>query len=123
MPSSARISTSTDWYERRRSTRSPRASFAGSHEARHLRRGTGRGLHRRLVDLQRHDRTGRPAARDGVRGLLVLQGDHTFCPLGPWIVTPDEIDDPHNLAMELRVNGEPRQASHSSRMSVTIPEI
>ncbi len=47
----------------------------------------------------------------------------TFCPLGPWIVTPDEIPDPHDLAMELRVNGERRQESHSSRMSVTIPEI
>jgi 2-keto-4-pentenoate hydratase/2-oxohepta-3-ene-1,7-dioic acid hydratase in catechol pathway len=47
----------------------------------------------------------------------------TFCPLGPWIVTPDEIPDPHALAMELRVNGEVRQTSHSSRMSVTIPEI
>ncbi|MBD0348350.1 MAG: fumarylacetoacetate hydrolase family protein [Thermoleophilia bacterium] len=47
----------------------------------------------------------------------------TFCPLGPWIVTPDEIPDPHDLAMELRVNGESRQVSHSSRMSVTIPEI
>ncbi len=47
----------------------------------------------------------------------------TFCPLGPWIVTADEIPDPHDLAMELRVNGESRQVSHSSRMSVTIPEI
>jgi 2-keto-4-pentenoate hydratase/2-oxohepta-3-ene-1,7-dioic acid hydratase in catechol pathway len=47
----------------------------------------------------------------------------TFCPLGPWIVTPDEIGDPHDLAMELRVNGESRQSSHSGNMSVTIPEI
>jgi 2-keto-4-pentenoate hydratase/2-oxohepta-3-ene-1,7-dioic acid hydratase in catechol pathway len=47
----------------------------------------------------------------------------TFCPLGPWIVTTDEISDPHDLAMELRVNGEVRQTSHSGRMSVTIPEI
>jgi 2-keto-4-pentenoate hydratase/2-oxohepta-3-ene-1,7-dioic acid hydratase in catechol pathway len=47
----------------------------------------------------------------------------TFCPLGPWIVTPEEIGDPHDLAMELRVNGEPRQRSHSGNMSVTIPEI
>jgi 2-keto-4-pentenoate hydratase/2-oxohepta-3-ene-1,7-dioic acid hydratase in catechol pathway len=47
----------------------------------------------------------------------------TFCPLGPWIVTPEEIADPHDLAMELRVNGEARQRSHSGRMSVTIPEI
>jgi 2-keto-4-pentenoate hydratase/2-oxohepta-3-ene-1,7-dioic acid hydratase in catechol pathway len=47
----------------------------------------------------------------------------TFCPLGPWIVTPDEIADPHDLAMQLRVNGEVRQRSHSGNMSVTIPEI
>jgi 2-keto-4-pentenoate hydratase/2-oxohepta-3-ene-1,7-dioic acid hydratase in catechol pathway len=47
----------------------------------------------------------------------------TFCPLGPWIVTPDEVPDPHDLAMELRVDGEVRQTSHSGRMSVTIPEI
>jgi 2-keto-4-pentenoate hydratase/2-oxohepta-3-ene-1,7-dioic acid hydratase in catechol pathway len=47
----------------------------------------------------------------------------TFCPLGPWIVTADEIADPHGLAMQLRVNGEVRQESHSSRMSVSIPEI
>src|SRR5204863_7890882 len=37
--------------------------------------------------------------------------------------TAYEIPDAHDLAMELRVNGEPRQQSHSSRMSVTIPEI
>jgi len=47
----------------------------------------------------------------------------TFCPLGPWIVTPDEIGDPHDLRMELRVNGERRQESYSGNMSVTIPEI
>jgi 2-keto-4-pentenoate hydratase/2-oxohepta-3-ene-1,7-dioic acid hydratase in catechol pathway len=47
----------------------------------------------------------------------------TFCPLGPWIVTADEVPDPHDLAMELRVNGDVRQTSHSGRMSVTIPEI
>ncbi len=51
------------------------------------------------------------------------KGIDTFCPLGPWIVTADEIPDPHNLAMELRVNGEPRQRSHSSKMAVKIPEI
>jgi 2-keto-4-pentenoate hydratase/2-oxohepta-3-ene-1,7-dioic acid hydratase in catechol pathway len=51
------------------------------------------------------------------------KGIDTFCPLGPYIVTADEIDDPHTLAMELRVNGESRQVSHSSKMSVKIPEI
>jgi 2-keto-4-pentenoate hydratase/2-oxohepta-3-ene-1,7-dioic acid hydratase in catechol pathway len=47
----------------------------------------------------------------------------TFCPLGPWIVTPDELGDPHDLAMELRVNGEVRQTSSTRNMSPTIPEI
>jgi 2-keto-4-pentenoate hydratase/2-oxohepta-3-ene-1,7-dioic acid hydratase in catechol pathway len=47
----------------------------------------------------------------------------TFCPLGPWIVTADEIPDAHDLNMELRVNGEKRQVSYSGKMSVKIPEI
>ena len=33
----------------------------------------------------------------------------TFCPIGPWIVTADEVPDVQSLAMELRVNGEVRQ--------------
>src|SRR3989475_4446710 len=51
------------------------------------------------------------------------KGIDTFCPLGPYIVTADEIPDPHKLAMQLRVNGKIRQESHTSKMSVTIPEI
>jgi 2-keto-4-pentenoate hydratase/2-oxohepta-3-ene-1,7-dioic acid hydratase in catechol pathway len=47
----------------------------------------------------------------------------TFCPLGPWIVTPDEVPDPADLTMQLRVNGETRQSSHSGNMSTTIAEI
>ena len=47
-------------------------------------------VHRRLRDLQRHHGARHPAARDALGRLLVLQGDDTFCPLGPWIVTPDE---------------------------------
>ena len=47
----------------------------------------------------------------------------TFCPVGPWIVTPDEVGNPHNLEMRLRVNGELRQESNTSHMSVTIPQI
>jgi len=47
----------------------------------------------------------------------------TFCPLGPWIVTPDEIPDPYALDMELRVNGEQRQKSVSGNMSLTIPQV
>lgn len=47
----------------------------------------------------------------------------TFSPLGPWIVTPDEVPDPHDLKMELRVNGQPRQQSWTGRISVRVPEI
>ncbi len=47
----------------------------------------------------------------------------TFCPVGPYIVTADEIGDPHTLKMELRVNGQVRQSSNTSRMIVSIPEL
>jgi 2-keto-4-pentenoate hydratase/2-oxohepta-3-ene-1,7-dioic acid hydratase in catechol pathway len=47
----------------------------------------------------------------------------TFCPLGPYVLTADEVPDPHDLAMELRVNGEVRQSSNTSRMDVTIAEL
>ncbi|WP_329310745.1 fumarylacetoacetate hydrolase family protein [Streptomyces sp. NBC_01262] len=47
----------------------------------------------------------------------------TFCPIGPYIVTADEIGDPHDLGMELRVNGDIRQKSNTSRMSVSIPQL
>ena len=47
----------------------------------------------------------------------------TFCPIGPYIVTADEVGDPHGLDMELRVNGQVRQQSSTSRMSVSIPQL
>jgi 2-keto-4-pentenoate hydratase/2-oxohepta-3-ene-1,7-dioic acid hydratase in catechol pathway len=47
----------------------------------------------------------------------------TFCPLGPYVVTADEVGDAHDLDMELRVNGEVRQHSSTSRMSVSIPQL
>lgn len=47
----------------------------------------------------------------------------TFCPVGPWIVTPDEVGDPQNLDMLLQVNGEDRQVSNTRNMWVPIPEI
>jgi 2-keto-4-pentenoate hydratase/2-oxohepta-3-ene-1,7-dioic acid hydratase in catechol pathway len=72
-----------------------------------------------------NDITARDIQREEMKsGVFCLSKSiDTFCPTGPWIVTPDEIPDPHNLSMELRVNGEIRQVSHSGRMAVTIPEI
>jgi 2-keto-4-pentenoate hydratase/2-oxohepta-3-ene-1,7-dioic acid hydratase in catechol pathway len=40
----------------------------------------------------------------------------TFNPLGPWLVTPDEVGDPQNLALRSWVNGEPRQDSSTKDM-------
>jgi 2-keto-4-pentenoate hydratase/2-oxohepta-3-ene-1,7-dioic acid hydratase in catechol pathway len=40
----------------------------------------------------------------------------TFNPLGPWLVTTDEIDDPQNLSLSLKVNGVSRQDSSTSDM-------
>lgn len=47
----------------------------------------------------------------------------TFCPLGPWIVTADEIADPFNIALELRVNGELRQKANTRDLIVDIPNM
>lgn len=44
------------------------------------------------------------------------KGCDTFGPLGPWLVTTDEIRDPQNLRMWLKVNGETRQNGSTSTM-------
>ena len=46
----------------------------------------------------------------------------TFAPFGPWIVTADEIDDPHNLDIKLTINGELRQHGNTRDMIFRIPE-
>jgi 2-keto-4-pentenoate hydratase/2-oxohepta-3-ene-1,7-dioic acid hydratase in catechol pathway len=40
----------------------------------------------------------------------------THGPIGPWIVTEDEIGDPHSLRLRTRVNGEPRQDSNTKNL-------
>lgn len=42
----------------------------------------------------------------------------TFGPLGPWLVTTDEVPDPQDLALELKVNGEVMQSASTSEMIV-----
>jgi 2-keto-4-pentenoate hydratase/2-oxohepta-3-ene-1,7-dioic acid hydratase in catechol pathway len=44
------------------------------------------------------------------------KGCETFGPLGPWLVTKDEVKDPQNLAMALTVNGEGRQNGSTKTM-------
>ncbi len=40
----------------------------------------------------------------------------TFCPLGPWLVTADEVPNPQNLGIRCLVNGQKMQESHTSKM-------
>jgi 2-keto-4-pentenoate hydratase/2-oxohepta-3-ene-1,7-dioic acid hydratase in catechol pathway len=46
----------------------------------------------------------------------------TFCPMGPLLVTADEIPDPQALAISLRVNGQTRQSSHTSKMIFSVAQ-
>jgi len=46
-----------------------------------------------------------------------------FCPLGPYLVTPDEIGDPQDLDLELTVDGEVRQKSNTRHMIFSVMEI
>ena len=45
------------------------------------------------------------------------------CPMGPMIVTADEIGDPHNLRLTLRVNGKTMQDSNTNDLVFKIPEL
>jgi 2-keto-4-pentenoate hydratase/2-oxohepta-3-ene-1,7-dioic acid hydratase in catechol pathway len=47
----------------------------------------------------------------------------SHCPLGPWIVTADEVGDPHNLRISLRVNGVVKQDSSTRFLVFRIPRI
>ena len=47
----------------------------------------------------------------------------TFAPCGPWITTKDEMDDPHNLRLLTKINGDPRQDSSTKNMHLKIPQI
>lgn len=63
------------------------------------------------------------------RDLQFMPGDQwlrgkcldTFCPLGPYLVTSDEIADPNNLSIQCRVNGETLQDSNTTEMIYKIP--
>ena len=50
-----------------------------------------------------------------------MKSRDTFSPLGPWLVTADEIPDPHALPVRLWINGELKQDFNTSAMSHKIP--
>lgn len=47
----------------------------------------------------------------------------TFAPLGPWLVTRDEVPDPQQLQLELLLNGERMQKGHSGDMIFSVAEL
>jgi 2-keto-4-pentenoate hydratase/2-oxohepta-3-ene-1,7-dioic acid hydratase in catechol pathway len=59
------------------------------------------------------------------RLILLSKSLDGFAPVGPWLVTPDEIPDPHNLGMELWVNqeSEPRQKSSTNQLIYNVPDL
>jgi 2-keto-4-pentenoate hydratase/2-oxohepta-3-ene-1,7-dioic acid hydratase in catechol pathway len=75
-----------------------------------------RGLHSRMVGR-------RVRENDRFFDWLVGKWFDGFAPCGPWIVTADEIADPHALGIRLWVNGELRQEGCTSEMIFRIPEI
>ncbi len=55
--------------------------------------------------------------------ILLGKSFNGSCPFGPHLVTPDELSDPHQLAMTLRVNGEVRQDSSTAHMHYKTAEL
>jgi 2-keto-4-pentenoate hydratase/2-oxohepta-3-ene-1,7-dioic acid hydratase in catechol pathway len=47
----------------------------------------------------------------------------SYCVLGPWLVTRDEIPDPGNLSLKIEVNGAPRQDAHTSDLILGVAEL
>jgi acylpyruvate hydrolase len=55
--------------------------------------------------------------------VLLGKSFDTSCPLGPWLTTRDEIKDPQNLKMQLRLNGELRQDANTSDMVFGVADL
>ncbi len=71
-----------------------------------------------------NDVTARDYQRDkGGEQWTLAKSFDTFCPIGPWIVTADEIEHPHDLHLECVVSGEKMQSSSTSQMIFRIPQI
>jgi 2-keto-4-pentenoate hydratase/2-oxohepta-3-ene-1,7-dioic acid hydratase in catechol pathway len=47
----------------------------------------------------------------------------SYCVLGPWLVTPDEVPDPCNLQVSIAVNGEKRQDENTRELILAVPQL
>ena len=61
--------------------------------------------------------------QDGGNTFYQMKSRETFAPMGPWLVTADEVPDPLNLQVNLWVNGELKQSYHTSDMAHKIPRV
>lgn len=68
-----------------------------------------------------NDISARDCRREGQ--WIVSKGQDTFAPMGPVIVTKDEIENPHNLNLSLKVNGVEKQNSNTKFMLFNINDL
>jgi 2-keto-4-pentenoate hydratase/2-oxohepta-3-ene-1,7-dioic acid hydratase in catechol pathway len=89
-----------------------------------------KGRHIRAEDAMRHvagytighDVSARDwqLKKDGKQWMVGKTFD-TFAPTGPYLVTADEVPDPHNLPIRLKVNGQTMQDSNTKQMIFNVP--
>lgn len=70
-----------------------------------------------------NDVTVRDFVKNFYRPPVRAKGYDTFGPLGPWMVTPDELPHPDRLALRAFVNGELRQQGNTSQFLRPVPEL
>ncbi len=70
-----------------------------------------------------NDVTVRDFVRDFYRPPVRAKGYDTFGPVGPYLVSPDEIPDVNNLELRAYINGELRQQGNTSQLIRPVPEL
>jgi 2-keto-4-pentenoate hydratase/2-oxohepta-3-ene-1,7-dioic acid hydratase in catechol pathway len=68
-----------------------------------------------------NDISARDCRREGQ--WIVSKGQDTFAPMGPYLITKDEIENPHNLNLSLKVNGVEKQNSNTKFLLFNINDL
>ena len=114
------------------------SAIVGPSEGIYLRKTDRRNDHEielAVVIGQAADRVSRDEALNHVAGYMIgldmtIRGPEerslrksidSYCVLGPWMVTADEIPDPSGLSLELKVNGEVRQTANTKDLIIDVP--
>jgi 2-keto-4-pentenoate hydratase/2-oxohepta-3-ene-1,7-dioic acid hydratase in catechol pathway len=70
-----------------------------------------------------NDVSERSLQKGGAGEWIKAKSYDSFGPLGPWLVTKDEIQDPQNLDLALDLNGQRMQTGNTSTMIFTVPQL